>query len=413
MDRKELRDSIERELHGNLLPFWRERSLDAADGGFVAEMAVDGTLNKSAAKGLILHARLLWTFSALYLEFADKRDFDLARRAYDYLENCFHDDTYKGYLWRVGRDGVVLDDSKKIYGQAFCLYALSEYYRATGLDNARNRATEVFYLIETHAHDKMSEGYIETFCRDWSPAMDMRLSDKDMDAAKSMNNHLHILEAYTNLYRILPDTIVFNRLRELIGIFGTRMLMPSGHFHLFFDEDWTVRSDSYTYGHDIEGAWMLYDAADVLNHDDVLQQVSRWLVDIARAVGDEAVGPDGGLAYEGRKGSVVDPGREWWPQAEAILGFWYAYRITGDEKYAETVQCIWDFIQSRLVDRQQGEWFWRVFEDGSVDPKEPKISEWKDPYHGVRMCLKMIKDLEDGKLKTKGLRLKRNSDDGE
>ena len=165
-------------------------------------------------------------------------------------------------------------------------------------------------------------------------------------------------------------------------------------FQLFFDEDWTVRSDSYTYGHDIEGAWMLYDAAEVLSHDYLLHQVSRRLVDIARAVETEAIDPDRGLAYEGRDGSVIDSGREWWPQAEAILGFWYAYKITGDEKYAETVAYLWDFIQTHLVDRQRGEWFWRVFTDGSIDLKEPKISEWKDPYHGIRMCLKMIKDLE-------------------
>jgi mannobiose 2-epimerase len=394
MDSKQLRDSIQRELHGNLLPFWRERSLDHTCGGFVAEMADDGTLNGSAPKGLILNARLLWTFSALYYKLADRHDVALARRAYDYLATYFRDHECGGYIWRVRQDGSILDSSKKIYGQAFCIYALSEYHRATGDAGALDTATVLFNLIERHAHDAVRGGFIEVLARDWSPAVDLRLSNKDMDVAKSMNNHLHLLEAYTNLYRVWPDPIVAERLRELIGLFGSRMLTPAGHFDLFFDEDWMVRSNSYTYGHDIEGAWLLRDAAEVLDDKNLLEQVSQWAVHIAVAVAREALDREGGLAYEGRGGAVIDSAREWWPQAEAILGFWCTYRITGDDKYAGIAARVWDFIQQRVVDRVQGEWFWRVFADGSVDRREPKISEWKDPYHGVRMCLQMLRFLE-------------------
>jgi cellobiose epimerase len=394
MDRNQLRNSIEQELHGNLLPFWRERSLDHTNGGFVAEMANDGTLSRSAPKGLILNARLLWTFSALYRELADKRDLELARCAYDYLETHFHDRKYGGYAWRVAQDGSVLDSSKKIYGQAFCIYALSEYYRAAGDIRVLRAASELCSMIEQRAHDPDRGGYIEVLSGNWSPAEDLRLSDKDMNVAKSMNNHLHILEAYTNLYRVWQDRVVAGRLRELIRLFGSMMLTSNGHFDLFFDSDWKVRSNSYTYGHDIEGAWLLYDAAEALGDKDLLQQTSQWAVNIARAVASEAVDHEGGLSYEGRNGAVINSGREWWPQAEAIIGFWYAYRITRDEKYAEIAASLWEFIRRRVVDREHGEWFWRVFADGSVDLKEPKISEWKDPYHGVRMCLQMLRFLE-------------------
>jgi cellobiose epimerase len=394
MNRKQLRDSIERELHDNLLPFWRERSLDHAGGGFVAEMANNGTLSESASKGLILNARLLWTFSALYRELDDDRDLTLARRAYDYLQKYFHDREHGGYVWRVGKDGSVLDSSKKIYGQAFCIYALSEYYHATGDTAALNAATELCNLIEQHAHDTSHGGYIEVLAADWAPADDLRLSDKDMDVAKSMNNHLHILEAYTNLHRVWPNPVVAGRLRELICLFGCRMLTPSGHFNLFFDQDWRVRSSSYTYGHDIEGAWLLHDAAEELGDDDLLKQASDWVTSIAQAVAREALDQEGGLVYEGRNGEVIDPNREWWPQAEGILGFWRAYRITHNAKYAAIAARLWAFIQRCMVDRAQGEWFWRVFPDSSVDQKEPKISEWKDPYHGIRMCLHMLRFLE-------------------
>ena len=394
MDRKQLQESIRQELQYNLLPFWRERSLDSKYGGFVAEMANNGILNGNAPKGLILNARLLWTFSALYREFTDKRDLTLACRAYDYLESCFRDRRYGGYRWRVRQDGGALDNSKKIYGQAFCIYALSEYHRATINAGALHSAIELFNLIERYAHDARCGGYIEVLAENWSPAVDLRLSDKDMDVAKSMNNHLHILEAYTNLYRIWPSPRVAERLRELIGLFGSKMLTPAGHFDLFFDEDWKVRSNSYTYGHDIEGAWLLCDAADVLGDESLLEQVSRWAVKIARAVASEALNHEGGLAYEGCDGIVINSGREWWPQAEAIMGFWYAYQISGEEEYAEIAVRLWEFILLRVVDREHGEWFWRVFAGGSIDPKEPKISEWKDPYHGVRMCLRMLRFLD-------------------
>jgi mannobiose 2-epimerase len=396
MDRKQLRDSIERELHGNLLPFWRKRSLDRAGGGFVGEMANDGTLNKSAPKGLVLNARLLWTFSALYGELADRRDLKLARRAYRCLETVFRDREYGGYVWRVGQDGSVLDKSKKIYGQAFCIYALSEYYRATGNTDALRTAIDLCNLVEQHAHDAGHGGYIEVLGENWSAAGDLRLSDKDMNTEKSMNNHLHILESYANLYRVRPNPIVAGRLRELVGLFGSRMLTEAGHFDLFFDKNWEVRSNSYTYGHDIEGAWLLGEAAEALEDEDLQSRVSEWAVRIADAVRSEALDQEGALAYEGRGGSVVDWSREWWPQAEAVLGFWYAYRITKDKAYADIAARVWDFIQRRMVDRVQGEWFWRVFADGSVDRKEPKISEWKDPYHGIRMCLRMLHFLEAG-----------------
>jgi mannobiose 2-epimerase len=124
-----------------------------------------------------------------------------------------------------------------------------------------------------------------------------------------------------------------------------------------------------------------------------MEKTAQWVNMIAVALGEEALDADGGLAYEGRRGKVIDSGREWWPQAEAMLGFWCAYRLSKEDKYAEIVARLWEFIQQRIVDREHGEWFWRVLANGSVDQKQPKISEWKDPYHGVRMCLKLMHDL--------------------
>ncbi len=391
-----LRAAIEDELRGNLLPFWRQRSVDAARGGFIAEMAGDGSLRQGAAKGLILNARLLWTFAALFRRLGEDRDLELARRAADYLAARFRDREHGGYRWRVDPEGRPLDDVKKVYGQAFCVYALSELHLATGEAEPLAAARRLWELVEGQAHDARHGGYVEALAADWSAAADLRLSVRDMAAAKSMNTHLHLLEAWTNLYRAWPDAAVAARLRELIGLFERQILdrgpgPRAGHLHHFFDERWQVLSETYTYGHDIEAAWLLGEAAEVLGDGGLQQAVKGWSVEMARAVLAEGLDGDGGLACEGRDGRVIDAGREWWCQAEAVVGFWHACELTGEAAFAEAAERVWRFIQEKVVDRQGGEWFWRLRPDGSVDTAEPKVSEWKGPYHNTRMCLEMMR----------------------
>jgi mannobiose 2-epimerase len=389
--------AIEDELRSNLLPFWRERSLDAVHGGFIGEMADDGTVNAAAAKGLVLNARLLWTFSALYRRFGHADDLALARRAYDALE-MFRDREHGGFVWRVDASGLPVDLAKKSYGQAFCIYALAEYALATGDASALRAARDVHDLFERHAHDPGFGGYLEARAPDWSATSELRLSDGDMTAPKSMNTHLHVLEAYTNLYRAWRDQTLAVRLRELIRIFGTHILNRGegpnrGHLRHFFGERWEVLSEGYTYGHDIEASWLLAEAAGVLGDERLEGEVKRWGAEIAETVLREGLGADGGLAYEGREGRVIDGNRDWWCQAEAVVGFWNAYCSPGDARYRDAAARAWAFIVGKVTDRVGGDWFWRVRTDGTVDHTLPKVSEWKCPYHSVRMCLEMTRRL--------------------
>ncbi len=396
MDETALREAIASELEGNLLPFWRHRSPDHARGGFIAEMANDGTVREDAPRGLILNSRLLWTFAALYRHLGDDRDLDLARRAFDSLESSFRDRDHGGYFWRADAEGHPLDRSKKIYGQAFCIYALSEYHLATGDPAPLDAAREVYGLIERHAYDSHMGGYIEARNADWTEAGDLRLSDKDMDTAKSMNNHLHLLEAFTNLHRAWPDAGLASRLDELVTIFGRHIISRDAedrHLRHFFDEAWNLRSDTCTYGHDIEAAWLLCEAAEVLGDEEVQATVRLWAIELARTTLAQAIDANGGLAYEGRGGEVINADRDWWCQAEAVVGFWNVYGLTGEPAFADAATTVWQFIDRHQVDRAHGEWFWRVRADGTVDETEPKVSEWKGPYHTVRMCLEMMRRL--------------------
>ncbi len=393
-----LRSAIEGELRTNLLPFWRTRSVDAARGGFIGEMTADGVVNPGAEKGLVLNARYLWTFAALNRQLGDPCDLELAHRAYDYLEAVFRDREHGGYAWRVDASGRATDLSKKVYGQAFCIYALAEYHLATGEPRALDTARDLYGLVERHARDTRLGGYLETWARDWSATTEMRLSPGDMNAPKSMNTHLHVLEAYTNLYRAWPDPGLADRLRELVGLLGSHIIERRGeprgsHLRPFFDERWKPLSGTYTFGHDIEASWLLEEATEVLGDEKLAAEVRRWSVGLARSVLAEAVGQDGGIAYEGKGGAVIDGNRDWWCQAEAVTGFWHAYSMTGDAAFARAAEGAWAFIAGHMADRVHGDWFWRVRADGSVDPGMPKVSEWKCPYHNVRTCLEMMRRL--------------------
>lgn len=380
-----------RELLENILPFWRTRTLDERRGGFIGQMSNDLKVQEDAPKGLILNARILWTFSAVHRYTHDEQDRALARRAYEYLTRYFRDDQHGGYFWELDPSGAVLDGKKKVYGQAFCVYALAEYYRTFQSEDAVRQAIDVFHRIEAHTRDKVTGGYFETMLRDWQPCEDMRLSDKDMNEKKSMNNHLHLLEAYANLLRVWPEPLLADRLRELIHLFRRYILnAEQTHFQHFFDESWAPRSDGYTFGHDIEGSWLLCEAADVLGDAQLVADVRTTAANIARSTLAEGLDADGSLFYEACKGRITNRNKEWWPQAEAVIGFYNAWQLTGDDAFRNAAVRCWRFIEERIVDHVHGEWFWCVRPDGTHDPSQPKVSAWKGPYHNGRCCLEIL-----------------------
>jgi cellobiose epimerase len=385
------------QLFGHLLPFWCGPALDREQGGWMGWLSNDLVPDRTQPKGLILNSRILWTFSAVCQARPEPRFRQMAERAFDYVMNRFWDTQHGGAFWRLDDAGRVLDDSKKIYGQAFYLYAVTEFHRAFGSPDALARARAQFELIERHAHDGGFGGYLEVRRRDWTEAdSEARLSDKDMNEKKSMNNHLHVLEAYTNLYRVWREPRLARRLRELIRLFEQHILdSRRTHLNHFFDEAWGVRSESYTFGHDIEASWLLCEAAEVLRDETLRGRVRKLALPIAEAVRDEGLDADGGLCYEGKAGAILDRGKEWWPQAEAVVGFLNAFQLSGAATFLHAARGVWDWIESRLVDRVHGEWFWRIDEHGAPDLSLPKLSEWKGPYHAARACLETLRRLKE------------------
>ncbi len=385
-----LRKEVTEELEGNILPFWMNKMTDRERGGFYGRISGEDVLMPDEPKGAILNARILWTFSAAYRLLKKPEYLAAATRAKRYLLDFFYDKQFGGIYWSVDCEGNPLDTKKQIYALGFAIYGLSEYARATGDEEALEYAIRLFEVIEKYSFDTEKNGYVEALTRDWQPIADMRLSDKDENEKKTMNTHLHILEPYANLYRVWKDGRLKTQLKNLIELFVTKILdTQTYHLNLFFEDDWTNKYHLISYGHDIEASWLIHEAALVLGDETVLKQIEPVIVRIARAA-DEGLNADGSMTYE-RFSDKGETDRElhWWVQAENVVGHLNLYQHFGDEEALSTALRCWQFIKDKLIDRENGEWYWSRFADGSINRNDDKAGFWKCPYHNGRMCLEI------------------------
>ena len=426
---KALAGQVHKELVENILPFWMEK-MCTPSGGLLGRISGDGQPDHSAPVGGIMTARVLWTFASAYRVLKDDGScspetlqgyLDMALRAKRLILDRFYDKEYGGTFWSLDSDLRPADTKKQIYAIAFTIYGLAELHRACGDTEALEYAVELFRAIEDHSFDSVLDGYFEAFTKSWEPIEDMRLSDKDANESKTMNTHLHVLEAYTCLYRVWKDPLLENRLRGLIMVFEKYILGTDGHLKLFFDDSWNCGYDIVSYGHDIEASWLLHEAALVLGDAGVLARVEALVPKIVKAA-SEGFTHEGGMIYEktggracdgcdegpGDTGVEVDADRHWWVQAESVVGYFNLWEHFGTADEAgdggeseagdgkeqpsglENAIMCWEFIKENLIDRDGGEWFWSLRADGSVNREDDKAGFWKCPYHNGRMCMEVM-----------------------
>ncbi|WP_210488172.1 AGE family epimerase/isomerase [Rufibacter aurantiacus] len=386
--------TYQREMEAELeriLAFWSENTLDHQYGGFVGQIDHTGTINPEAPKGSILNARILWTFSAAYRHTRKEVYLTIATRAFDYLCTSFLDSAHGGVYWMVDAQGQPLDTRKQVYALAFTVYGMSEYHLATQNPKALEVSQELFRWIEKYSFDPEHGGYLEAFSQTGELLEDLRLSEKDRNDPKTMNTHLHVLEAYANLYRAWPDPLLAQKLRGLIEVLLEKIIDQStGHLKPFFSRDWTSTANLISYGHDIEASWLLQEAAEVLGEEALLSRVKEVALTMANATA-EALLPDGSLYHElNLDENHCDKHREWWVSAEAMVGFLNAYELTHNETFLRHSLNAWKFAQTHLLDLERGEWHWGVHDDYSLMDKEDKVGFWKCPYHNARACLEVI-----------------------
>ncbi len=386
-----LKSEVEAELCENILPFWINKMIDKANGGFYGRIEGNGVVHSDADKGCVLNARILWTFSSAYRILKNPEYLKIAERSKDYLIDYFFDRKNGGVYWLLDNTGNVKDGKKQIYAQAFAIYGLVEYFRVSNDGNCLNKAIDLFRVIEKYSYDQKLDGYSEAFTMEWGLLDDLRLSAKDANEKKTMNTHLHVLEAYTNLFRVWKDEYLKQQLERLIAVFTDKIVNSQTYnLSMFFDEEWNDKTDLVSYGHNIESSWLIYEAALVLGDATITSKVKKLCLKIAN-VSKDGIMKDGSMIYEKFfSNGYTDYDRHWWVQAEAVVGFLNAYNLSGKEEYLNLGVASWKFISEHLIDRKNGEWFWSVDKDMKQNIKDDKAGFWKCPYHNSRMCLEII-----------------------
>lgn len=380
----------------HILDYWEKFTIDHLQGGFYGRLTNDNEVAEGADKGAVLNARILWSFSAAYNLTKETHLSEVAERSFNYISDHFLDLAFGGVYWSVTAGGAPADMKKQMYAIAFTIYGLTEYYRVSPAVEVLDMAKALYRDIEDNSYDRLRGGYMEALTYDWLPIDDQRLSDKDANEKKTMNTHLHILEAYTNLYRVWQDGELAEKIKALIGNFTDHIVDPrTHHLHLFFDENWSVRSDIISYGHDTEASWLLLEAAEVLGDQDLIRQVKELSIKIAVA-SMEGLNSDGSMNYELDGGHLVTE-RHWWVQAEAMVGLLNAWQLTGEESFYQKFRAVWEYIKKYIIDGEKGEWFWGRTAGGTVMPGQDKVGFWKCPYHNSRACIEVLKRLSEKK----------------
>lgn len=383
-----LAHEVRKELTDRIIPFWKQLR-DDEHGGYYGYMDFDLNVDKQYEKGCILNSRILWFFSNAYMTLKDKTLLSEADHAYRFMRDCCEDKEFGGVFWSVTYDGKPSDTTKHTYNQAFAIYALSSYYAASNDKSALDFAMDLFNRIETTCTD--SYGYLESFNRKWELEDNDKLSENGLLADKTMNTLLHVLEAYTELYRVNKDGRVKEALIRILETFKNQVYNEkTNRLEVFFDEKMNTISDLYSYGHDIEASWLLDRACTVLGDADMTAMTHEYTNKLAAEVYKEALA-NGAMNNECFKG-VVDTTRVWWVQAEAMVGFYNCYEKTGEEKYKDITEQLWVYIKKYIIDKRAGsEWFWDLDKDGEPVSKKPIVEPWKCPYHNGRMCMEIIR----------------------
>lgn len=382
-------NEVRTHLSDVIIPFWKKLR-DNEYGGYYGWLDYDLQLNKKAVKGCILNSRITWFFSNAYLVLKDESLLDEAEHGFTFMKEYCMDKENGGIYWSINYDGTPADTIKHTYNQAFCIYALSSYYDASGDKEALEMAYDLFHIIEEKCTDEI--GYLEAFDKEFNAIDNEKLSENGVIADKTMNTLLHVFEAYTELYRVTKDEAVKLRLEWIMDTFADKVYNPELHRQeVFFDANMNSILDLHSYGHDIETAWLIDRGVEVLGEKAYEEKMYPITRDLTAQIYKVAF--DGhSLNNECEKG-VVNTSRIWWVQAETVIGFLNGYqRDPSKKEYLEAAKSEWEYIKQYIWDKREGsEWFWEVDANGKPGSRKPIVEPWKCPYHNGRMCMEVIR----------------------
>ncbi|MEO5564682.1 MAG: AGE family epimerase/isomerase, partial [Chitinophagaceae bacterium] len=313
------RQEVKKELL-SILDYWKKYDIEKEGDGFYGLVNDKNIPDTKAPKSIVINSRILWTYSAAHQIFPNPEYPVIAKRAFEYIKKYFIDQQYGGVYWSVTSDGAPLQTRKQLYGHSFAIYGLAEYYKISKDESALKAAKDIFSTVIKYGYDKTNGGYTEAFERDWSNTDDYILSRSPN--SKSMNTHLHLLEAFTNLYRVWKDESSKFHLKHSIELMLNHIIdSKTNRMILFFTKTWQPASSIISYGHDIECSWLLWEAAEVLGDKTLIEKCKKMSVNLAKAAAD-GIAADGSLNYELEpETKKLNTSKQWWPQAEAMVGF--------------------------------------------------------------------------------------------
>lgn len=430
---QEIIDELKKSLVSELLNVWYPISLDTVYGGFLCDFTFDWRPQGRQNKMIVSQTRQVWTASQAAMFLDEERYRWIAEHGFHFLKNKMWDQTYGGFYWLRNREGNSIPGSagpgsagenKSAYGNAFAIYALASYYAASDDTAALNLAQQTFLWLEKHSHDPQHKGYFDLMARDGKLLSESPQNTNGSDAIraswKDQNSSIHLLEAFTELYKAWPDSLVRERLLEMLLLTRDTLTTPKGYLTLFFQRDWTpvsfrdsseaVRKANYyfdhvSFGHDVETAYLMLEASHVLGleSDTKTLTVAKKMVDHALAKGWDR---DNGGFYE--RGyyfddsdsiSIITDAKVWWAQAEGLNALLLMAKLFPEEKkYYQAFLKQWDYINKYLIDHQHGEWYEEGLDKSPEQATAPKARDWKVNYHNSRAlmnCIKMLKSEQE------------------
>jgi mannobiose 2-epimerase len=392
-----LAGEVDSALHNDVLNLWFPRSIDREHGGFHSHFSRDWQWAPSDGKFSVFQGRMTWVASQAVLREPDKKAefLPVVKQGLDFLENVMWDKQDGGFFWGLDDDGHVtpaFGDGKQLYGIDFCIYGAAAAYQATGDSHALELAKKGFDWLDKHAHDNVNGGYFETLARDGTPvtphAPNGQVEEGPIGPVgyKSMNAHIHLLEALTELYHVWPDPTLRARLEEVLAIVRDKICVEPGAMNLYFTSDWRAIPGPDSYGHDVETAYLMIEADELLHRaaSEKTERMAKMLVDHALAYGWDNV--NGGFFQNGPTyGPAADTKKEWWVQCEGLNALLLMHQRYGkqDPIYFKRFLDQWSFIKNHTIDSRDHGLFNLTTAEGKplIDDKG---SIWKAAYHDGR-----------------------------
>jgi len=417
-------DTLEKSLFCDIIDVWYPRNIDTFYGGYISGYTRDWKLSqKSQIKALVQQARHVWATSYIYEAYPDKKEFlEYAAHGFRFLRDAMWDTRYGGFHAYCTREGTPQESSineKKIYGQAFALYGLSQYYRMSHDPEVLDLAKKSFLWMEEKAHDPLYGGYFESLTRDGTPTHLVASPQSGpigtpFEGVKDYNSSIHVMEAITELYRVWPDSLVRARLEEMFFLIRDTFVHPDGYLQLYFMPDWTLITDEsleqsgsdsrgfgehFTYGHDVETAFLLMETAHFLGigEDEKTRVIAKQLVDHSLESGwDQEAGGffDAGKMIDGEI-KIINNHKSWWGLVEGLNALLYMHTLYPEDPidyYGKFLKA-WEHIDTYLIDKEFGGWYNNSLDTYPKDEGQDKSHIWKTTYHNTRGMINCIRTL--------------------